>query len=222
MSALRLGARLDGVSRPGVRRLAPFVALAVAGVAVVAAAGVSWVASQGAVAQTPVAIVKATRDIAAGSVITDDELGITTISSRDASTLDAFVRSEDKGRLVGRTASVGITAGAPVPASTLLSDAHASLWDTDLAIKRMPADLRQGDHVAVIVVTPQKTGEPIDVVSMQDVEVAAVQQGAADLWLPPKFVSQMQWYADHGGIVLVKMTAGAIQQDLSGGGPPKG
>jgi len=52
---------------------------------------------------------------------------------------------------------------------------------------------------------------------MQDVQVISVGSGSADLWLPPKLVAQMEFFADHGGIVLVKMQPGAIQQNLAPG-----
>jgi len=49
---------------------------------------------------------------------------------------------------------------------------------------------------------------------MQDVQVVHVGSNQVDLSLPAKVVPQVEWYADHGGLVLVKMPAGIVQQDL--------
>jgi hypothetical protein len=223
MSVLRLGPLASGDKRAAVRRRALLVALAVMGLAFLAAAVTSYVTSRGGASSlTPVQVVKANRDIPAGTVIISDELGITSISTTDATTLGTYVRQQDEARVIGRTAPVGIAAGYPIPAYILTADPHAALWDASLAVKRMPANLKAGDHVALIVTVPGRGSDQVDLVVMQDVEVGTVQSGAADLWLPPKLVAQMQWYADHGGIVLVKMAPGSVQKDLSAGGPPSG
>ena len=55
-------------------------------------------------------------------------------------------------------------------------------------------------------------------VFLQDVQVLSVGSGSADLWLQPNVVAQVEWYADHGGIVLLKMQPGSVQQKLPAGG----
>jgi len=39
-----------------------------------------------------------------------------------------------------------------------------------------------------------------------------------DLWLPAKLAPQVEWYADHGGIILFQMQPGAVQQGIPGVG----
>jgi hypothetical protein len=78
----------------------------------------------------------------------------------------------------------------------------------------MPTGLAAGDHVALLTEALNKAGQPLDFVFMQDVEVVHVGSNQVDLSLPAKVVPQVEWYADHGGLVLVKMPAGVVQQDL--------
>ena len=47
--------------------------------------------------------------------------------------------------------------------------------------------------------------------------VVEVRTDSVTLWLPARATTQMQWYADHGGIVVAKMPAGAVQQNLPAG-----
>ena len=61
-------------------------------------------------------------------------------------------------------------------------------------------------------------GGQAEFVFLQDVEVLSIGAGAADLWLQPNVVAQVEWYADHGGIVLLKMQPGAVQPKLPAGG----
>jgi len=78
----------------------------------------------------------------------------------------------------------------------------------------MPVGLGAGDHVALLTEAPNKAGQPVDFVFMQDVQVVHVGSNQVDLSLPAKVVPQVEWYADHGGLILVKMPAGVVQQDL--------
>jgi hypothetical protein len=55
---------------------------------------------------------------------------------------------------------------------------------------------------------------------MQDVDVIHVAGNQVDLWLPAKVVSQVELYADHGGLVLLKMPAGMVQQNLPAASGP--
>jgi hypothetical protein len=162
-------------------------------------------------------VVKATRDILPGTTITADELGTAQIRVDDSSLLATLVRVNDRDRLVGQIAAIGVSSGHLVPDNVVAPRVTANLWEANLPVKRMPGDLRAGDHVALLVTGTSKAGEPLEFVVMQDVEVISIGSGSADLWLPPKLVAQMEFYADHGGIVLVKMQPGAIQQNLAPG-----
>ena len=70
---------------------------------------------------------------------------------------------------------------------------------------------------------PPRVGDKIEHVFIQDVTVLHVGSGVADLWLPPKLASQVEWYADSGGIVLFRMEPGAVVpgSNLAAGGPPQ-
>jgi hypothetical protein len=162
-------------------------------------------------------VVKATRDIRAGTTITADELGTARIRVDDATLLATLVRISDRDRLVGQIAAIGVSSGHLVPDNVVAPQVTANLWEANLPVKRMPSDLRPGDHVALLVTGNSQSGSPLQFVVMQDVQVISIGSGNVDLWLPPKLVAQMEFYADHGGIVLMKMQPGAIQQNLAPG-----
>jgi hypothetical protein len=82
----------------------------------------------------------------------------------------------------------------------------------------MPADLVPGDHVALVVSVTLTNGSQGDLVYMQDVQVLGISQGSVDLWVPATLAPQVEWYADHGGIVLIKMQPGAVQNKIPAGG----
>jgi hypothetical protein len=164
-----------------------------------------------------VAVVTATRDIRPGTTITADELGTAKIRIDDATLLATLVRASDSSRLIGQTAAVGVSAGHLVPDNVVAPQVSANLWEANIPVKRLPSDLHAGDHVALLVNGTAPSGAPLDYIVMQDVEVISVGSGNVDLWLPPKLVAQMEFYADHGGIVLVKMQPGSIQQNLAPG-----
>lgn len=189
--------------------------LALAGFAVV-------LTKQSADATRMVAVLRATRDIQAGSTITADELGVTQIRVQDAAVLASLAAESDRSQLVGQTAAQTVRAGSLVPAGLGSPQASSQMWDVGVPIKRMPSDLRPGDHVALVVNGTAKSGDPVEFIAIQDVEVIGIQSGSANLWLPPKVVAQMEWYADHGGIVLVKMPPGGAQPNLPAGGPAGG
>jgi hypothetical protein len=164
-----------------------------------------------------VGVLKATRDIRPGTTITSAELGVVQIRIDDPALLATMVQGTDRGRLIGQVAAVGVSSGHLIPDNLAALQATAGLWDANLPIKRMPSDLRAGDHVALVVTGTAKSGEPLEFVVMQDVQVISVGSGSADLWLPAKLVAQMEFYSDHGGIVLVRMQPGAVQQDVPPG-----
>jgi hypothetical protein len=168
-------------------------------------------------AASMVGVVKATRDIRPGTTITADELGNARIRVDDPSLLATLVRTSDRDRLVGQIAAIGVSNGHLVPDNVVAPQVTANLWEANLPVKRMPGDLRAGDHVALLVSGNSQSGNPLQFVVMQDVQVISIGSGSVDLWLPPKLVAQMEFYADHGGIVLVKMQPGAIQQNLAPG-----
>lgn len=166
-----------------------------------------------------VPVLKATKDIRAGSTISADEVGVAYLRSSDQSVLASLAPASDRGQLVGRVAVEGVRAGGLIPAGLGIAPDQAGLWDVNLPIRRMPPDLKAGDHVALVVSGTSTSGTPIEYVVMQDVTVLSVGSGSADLWLPPKVVGQAEWDADHGGIALVRMAPGSAQQNLPAGGP---
>jgi hypothetical protein len=162
----------------------------------------------------PVSVLVAAIDIRAGSTISDGMLRVTGIRSDDSSLLTTLVAANDRSSIVGHVASLTVPAGHLIPSNLVSPQAHGQLWLASISVKRMPAGLAIGDHVALLAETPNKVGQPVDFVFMQDVEIAHVTGNAVDLWLPAKVVPQVEWYADHGGLVLLRMPAGVIQQDL--------
>jgi hypothetical protein len=188
------------------------VLLALAGFAVVAA-------EQSAQANRTVPVLRATQDIRAGTTITADELSVSNVRIDDPAVLATLAGAGDRSHLVGEVATDSVRAGALIPTGLGIPAASAGLWEVPLPVKRMPADLKRGDHVALIVDATTKSGQAVDFVTMQDVRVLEVGSGTVTLWLPATAASQMQWYADHaGGIVLAKMPPGAVQQNLPAAG----
>lgn len=161
----------------------------------------------------PTAVLRATRDILPGTTIGADALAVTQVQSSDASLLSTWVASGDRDRIIGQVAVVGVPAGHLIPAEIVASKITAGLWKANVPIKRSPADLKAGDHVALLV-----QGQATEFVFMQDVQVLGVGSGAVDLWLPAKLAPQVEWFADHGGIILFQMQPGAVQQGIPGVG----
>lgn len=164
-----------------------------------------------------VAVLKAARDIEAGSVIASDDLATTQVRIDDPTVMSGLVAAGERGRLVGQVATASVSAGHLVPAGLTVSQNSSELWEVPLPVKRMPPDLKPGDHVAVMVMGTTKTGDAVDFVVMQDVQVLGVKSDSANLWLPARSMAQLEWYADHGGVVLAKMPPGAVQQSLPEG-----
>ena len=167
-----------------------------------------------------VTVLKATKDIRAGTRITSDELGATQIRVADPGVLQTLVLSGDRGQLVGQTAAMDVRAGSLLPAGVSAPQATSQLWTASIPVRRAPVDLKPGDHVALLVTGTTTTGSPAEFVFLQDVQVLSIGSGSADLWLQPNVVAQVEWYADHGGIVLFKMQPGSVQQKLPAGGGP--
>jgi hypothetical protein len=159
------------------------------------------------------AVLRATRDILPGTTIGADELVVTQVQPSDAALLSTWVASSDRDRILGQVAVVGVPAGHLIPAEIVAPKITAGLWKANVPIKRSPADLQAGDHVALLV-----QGQATEFVFMQDVQVLSVGSGAVDLWLPAKLAPQVEWYADHGGIILFQMQPGAVQQGIPGVG----
>ena len=183
-----------------------FLALAGYAVAVVGAGKAS--------STQPASVLVAASDIHAGDTISAGALRATGITPQDPGLLLTLVQAQDRSRLIGQVASISVPAGQLIPANIIGAPGSNTLWTADVPIKRMPAGLAAGDHVALLSEAPNKAGQPVDFVFMQDVEVVHVGSNQVDLSLPAKVVPQVEWYADHGGLVLVKMHAGVIQQDL--------
>jgi SAF domain len=162
----------------------------------------------------PVPVLVAATDIRAGSTITDGMLRVTGIRPDDRSLLTTLVAASDRSSIVGQVAALTVPAGHLIPSDVASSQVHGQLWLASIPVKRMPAGLAAGNHVALLTETQNKLGQPVDFVFMQDVELAHVASNQVDLWLPAKLVPQVEWYADHGGLVLLTMQPGVIQQDL--------
>jgi hypothetical protein len=175
---------------------------------------------QNAQASRLVPVLKATRDINAGTPITADDLGVSYIRVDDDSVLANLTSASDRSHLVGQVAIDGVRAGSLIPAGIGTPEATANMWDLPLAVKQRPPDLKVGDHVALLVSGTGKSGQPVELVAAQDVRVLAVQQDLVDLWLPASAAAQMQLYASHGDLVLARMQPGTVQPNLpqAGGG----
>jgi hypothetical protein len=162
----------------------------------------------------PISVLVAATDIRAGTAITEGMVRVTGIRADDSSLIATLVSANERSSIVGQVAALTVPAGHLIPSNVASSQIHGQLWLASIPVKRMPAGLATGDHVALLAETPNKLGQPVDFVFMQDVEIAHVTGNAVDLWLPAKVVPQVEWYADHGGLVLLRMPAGVIQQDL--------
>ncbi len=172
------------------------------------------IAEQNSQASRMVAVLKATRDIQAGTTITADELGVAYIRVDDDSVLANLESANDRSRLVGQVAVDGVRAGGLIPAGLGTPEVSAGMWDVPLPVKRRPPDLKVGDHVALLVSGTERSGQPVELVAAQDVRVLAVQQDSVDLWLPASAAAQMQLYASHGDLVLARMQPGTAQKNL--------
>ena len=165
-----------------------------------------------------VGVLQATKQITPGTTITSAELGVTYLRAQDPSVLTTLVLASDRSKIVGQTAVVGVAAGSLIPAGITSIQSVGELWVANVPVRRMPADLKPGDHVALVVIGSATSGQSVEFVFMQDVEILGVGGGSADLWLPAKLVAQVEWFADHGGIVLIRMPPGAVQSNLPSGG----
>lgn len=165
-----------------------------------------------------VAVLKATRDIQAGTVIASDDLGVANVHVDDDAVLAGLTGVGDRSQLIGKVASDSVRAGGLIPAGLGAPEATASMWALPLPVKQRPPDLKVGDHVALLVSGTGRSGQPVEVVAAQDVVVLAVEQDVVDVWLPASAAAQMELYAGHGDVVVARMQAGAVQNDL----PPAG
>lgn len=162
-------------------------------------------------------VLRAGREIMPGAKITADELSVTSVFVKDPSLLTTLARDSDRSRLIGQIAVVDVPAGALVPANVAVAQTSAAMWEASVPVRRMPGDLKAGDHVAILVEGTQ-AGRSADVVVMQDVPVLRVGSNGVELWLPYKAAPQIEWYADNGGLVLLKTQPGVVQNDVTTGG----
>ena len=165
-----------------------------------------------------VSVLRAARPIQAGSVITADELTASLIRTQDPSFLATLIRDTDRSRIIGQTAALDVPAGDLIPVGVVAQQSTSGMVRAQLPIRIMPADLKPGDHVLLLVNATAPNGTSVDIVYMQDVRVLEVGQGSAELWIPTKLLPQVVWYGDHGGIVLAIMQPGDIQQGIPAGG----
>ena len=204
---------------PGtVERRWRLAALIGAGIALLLAVYAIFVIGPGADANQMVSVVRAAKAIRAGTTITADELAVTPIRAGDPAVLATLVRSADESQLVGQVASMDVSAGGLVPAGVIAPQNTAGYWDVHVPVRNQPGDLSAGDHVAIVVNGNSAAGQPVEFVFVQDVRVIAVGQGGDDLWLPAKLAAQVQWFSDHGGLVLMKMQPGQVQNQVPAGG----
>ena len=172
----------------------------------------------GADANQMVSVLRAAKSIHAGTSITSDELTTARLRTQDPSVLATLLRDSDRSRVLGQVAAVDVNAGDLIPADVVASQFTAGLWDVAVPVRRMPANLAPGDHVALLVTATLANGSQVDLVYMQDVQVLGIGQGSVDLWVPAKLAPQVEWYADHGGIALIKMQPGGVQDKIPAGG----
>ena len=165
-----------------------------------------------------VSVLRAARPIQAGSVITADDLSTSLIRTQDPSVLATLIRDTDRSRIIGQTAALDVPAGDLIPIGVVAQQSTSGMVRAQLPIRIMPADLKPGDHVLLLVNATAPNGASVDIVYMQDVRVLQVGQGSAELWIPTKLLPQVVWYGDHGGIVLATMQPGDIQQGIPAGG----
>jgi hypothetical protein len=172
----------------------------------------------GADANQMVSVLRAAKSIHAGTSITSDELTTARLRTQDPSVLATLLQDSDRSRVLGQVAAVDVNAGDLIPADVVASQFTAGLWDVAVPVRRMPANLAPGDHVALLVTATLANGSQVDLVYMQDVQVLGIGQGSVDLWVPAKLAPQVEWYADHGGIALIKMQPGGVQDKIPAGG----
>ena len=143
-----------------------FLALAAYAVAVVGAGKASTT--------QPVSVLVAASNIRAGDTLSAGALRATGISPQDPGLLLTLVQAQDRSRLIGQVASISVPAGQLIPANIVGAPGSNTLWTADVPIKRMPARLAAGDHVALLTEALNTAGQPVDFVFMQDVEVVHV------------------------------------------------
>jgi hypothetical protein len=165
-----------------------------------------------------VSVLRAARPIQEGRVITADDLATSLIRTQDPSVLATLIRDTERSRIIGQTAALDVPAGDLIPIGVVAQQSTSGMVRAQLPIRIMPADLKPGDHVLLLVNATSPNGAAVDIVYMQDVRVLQVGQGSAELWIPTKLLPQVVWYADHGGIVLATMQPGDIQQGIPAGG----
>lgn len=161
---------------------------------------------------------RAAKAIHAGTVITADELATAQLRTQDASVLATLLLYSNRNQVIGQVADQDVAAGDLIPADIVSSQTTGEFWRLHVPVRTMPSGLAPGDHVALIVNETATNGQPLEVVFMQDVRVVAVGDGAVDLWIPAKLVPQVQWFADHGGIVIASMQPGSAQDQIPPGG----
>jgi hypothetical protein len=168
-------------------------------------------------ANRSVAVLTAARDIWAGTTVRADELDVQYLRVDDPAVLGTLAAANERHQIVGRVATDSVRAGAFIPAGFGEPAASAGMWEAPLPVRRMPRDLAPGDHVALIVAPTTKSNEAIEFTAMQDVRVVAVRSDVVTVWIPASAAAQMEWYADHGGIVAVRVPAGITLPNLPAG-----
>jgi hypothetical protein len=160
----------------------------------------------------------AAKPIHAGTTITSDELTTGQLRTRDPSLLATLLLYSNRNQVVGQVADADVPAGDLVPSDIVSVQSTSGLWKLHVAVRGMPSDIASGDRVALLVSTTATNGSQVLVIFMQDVRVLSVGQGAVDLWIPAKLVPQVQWFQDHGGVVLAAMQPGSVQNQIPAGG----
>ena len=100
-------------------------------------------------------VLKAARDIRAGATIASSDLATAQVRIDDPTVMAGLVAAGERDRLVGQVATASVAAGHLVPARLTVSPSASELWEVPLPVKRMPPDLKPGDHV--IIARPDKS-----------------------------------------------------------------
>lgn len=160
------------VSRSRVTRLAKPLPLAGLLLTFVALVGYLAIYEAGT-NRTPVLV--ATHALPAGTVITEEDVRTAALAG-EASVLAALVPERDRSQILGRRLSVGVPAGAPLPAAAL-AERQAQASEMTLAVPEFDVrgtDLSAGDRVAVLATYGAGSGSASTRPVARDLEVLSV------------------------------------------------
>lgn len=117
----------------------------------------------------------ATHPLPAGTVITEEDVRSAALAG-DSSVLAALLPGRDRSQILGRRLSVGVPAGAPLPAAAL-AERQAQTSQMTLAVPELDVrgtDLSAGDRVAVLATYGAGSGSASTRPVARDLEVLSV------------------------------------------------